>query len=174
MVSLKLPPLRERKEDIPLLADFFLARSSKRCGRKVLGFSAEARTFMQQYDWPGNVRELDNAIERAVVLGQNLKFGWTIFLKLSGKERPPSRPALSLIMPLYGKHKRKIIQQALDLAGGNYTEAARRLGVHVTYLHRLMKNFKMESASAAGTTRRLPINPGFLCDVGSDAILFME
>lgn len=152
VVSLKLPPLRERKEDIPLLADFFLARSSKRCGRKVLGFSAEARTFMQQYDWPGNVRELDNAIERAVVLGSEPEIRVDDLPETIWEGAPAVSASAVTYHAALREAKRKIIQQALDLAGGNYTEAARRLGVHVTYLHRLMKNFKMESASAGNNS----------------------
>src|SRR5262249_7877718 len=69
VVSVVMPSLRKRREDIPLLASYFVSVFSKKCKRRVLGISAEARALMQAYDWPGNVRELENAIERAVVLG---------------------------------------------------------------------------------------------------------
>ena len=69
VVSIPMPPLRERREDIPLLAAYFVADYSKKCKRRVTGISAEARRLMCAYDWPGNVRQLENAIERAVVLG---------------------------------------------------------------------------------------------------------
>ncbi|MBV9780135.1 MAG: sigma 54-interacting transcriptional regulator, partial [Acidobacteriaceae bacterium] len=69
VVTLDSPPLRDRKEDIPLLARYFLQRSAERCKRHVLGLSPEAEEMIMSYSWPGNVRELENAIERAVVLG---------------------------------------------------------------------------------------------------------
>ena len=69
VVSLEMPPLRERREDIPLLAAFFAAQHGEKVKRRVGGISPEARACLMRYDWPGNVRELENAIERAVVLG---------------------------------------------------------------------------------------------------------
>src|SRR5438034_3017217 len=64
-----MPPLRDRREDIQLLASYFSSAYSKKCKRRIKGISAEARSLLRTYDWPGNVRELQNAIERAVVLG---------------------------------------------------------------------------------------------------------
>jgi transcriptional regulator with GAF, ATPase, and Fis domain len=69
VVTLESPPLRERKDDIPQLSQFFLNRSAERCKRQVRGISPEAQEMLKQYAWPGNVRELENAMERAVVLG---------------------------------------------------------------------------------------------------------
>src|SRR6185295_2808081 len=69
VVSLEMPPLRERREDIMLLASYFLDKYGTRCKRKFKGFSEDARACLTSYDWPGNVRELENAIERTVVLG---------------------------------------------------------------------------------------------------------
>src|SRR6266850_3231638 len=69
VVKVTMPPVRERREDIPLLASYFVAKYSQECKRPVNGISAEARALLQNYDWPGNVRELENAIERAIVLG---------------------------------------------------------------------------------------------------------
>ena len=69
VVSLDMPPLRERREDIMLLAKYFLDKYGTQCNRKFRGFSDDARECLLLYDWPGNVRELENAIERAVVLG---------------------------------------------------------------------------------------------------------
>lgn len=148
VVMLRMPPLRERREDIPLLANFFLARSSQRCERRVLGISTEAREVLQQYDWPGNVRELENAIERAVVLGSDSEIQVND-LPETVWESAPATPCPSGALTYHAAlrdAKQKIVTQALELAHGNYTEAARRLGVHVTYLHRLMKAFKMKQA----------------------------
>jgi transcriptional regulator with GAF, ATPase, and Fis domain len=69
VVSVTTPPLRARREDIPLLASYFTARSARRANRTLVGIAPEARTLLVRYDWPGNVRELQNAIERAVLLG---------------------------------------------------------------------------------------------------------
>ncbi len=69
VVGLEMPPLRDRQEDIPLLANYFAARYGEKCNRRITGISAEAQARLRSYDWPGNVRELENAIERAVVLG---------------------------------------------------------------------------------------------------------
>ena len=69
VVSLEMPALRERREDIMLLANYFADKFGARGNRKLKGFSTEARNYLTAYDWPGNVRELENTIERAVVLG---------------------------------------------------------------------------------------------------------
>lgn len=69
VVGLTLPPLRERREDISALADYFIAKASRKCRTRVEPLSPEARSCLQQYDWPGNVRELENAMERTAVLG---------------------------------------------------------------------------------------------------------
>jgi transcriptional regulator with GAF, ATPase, and Fis domain len=151
VISIKLAPLRERAEDIPLLANFFLARASQHCGRRVLGISAEARAFMQQYDWPGNVRELDNAIERAVVLGSEPEIQLNDLPETVWEGAPCPSGALTYHAALR-EAKQKIVSQALEATGGNYTEAARRLGVHVTYLHRLMRSFKMKAAAMGECT----------------------
>jgi Nif-specific regulatory protein len=147
VVTLRLPPLRERREDIPLLANFFLARSSQRCERRVLGISAEARESLQLYDWPGNVRELENAIERAVVLGTDSEIQMNDLPETIWEAAPAALGSLTYHAALRDA-KEKIVSQALELTGGNITEAARRLGVHVTYLHRLMRTFKMKSPAA--------------------------
>src|SRR5438552_5243427 len=68
VIPIALPPLRERREDIPLLADHFLAKYSEQMGKHVTGISHDALQFMLRYDWPGNIRELENTIERAVAL----------------------------------------------------------------------------------------------------------
>jgi len=145
VISVKMPPLRERTEDIGLLAAYFLAKSATRCRRRVLGFSAEARVALQQYDWPGNVRELENAIERAVVLGSEPEVQVGDLPETIWEGAPVSAsPSPMTYHAALRQAKQKIVMQALDLAGGNYTEAARRLGVHVTYLHRLMHSFNVK------------------------------
>ena len=129
VISLTLPPLRERREDIPLLAYFFAAKYSKKCKRMVNGISPEARACLSAYDWPGNVRELENAVERAVVLA-NSEVILPDDLPESVLETGRPRQAATNYHDAVNEMKRDIILKAVEQAGGNYTEAARLLGIH--------------------------------------------
>jgi Nif-specific regulatory protein len=145
-VSLEMPPLRDRREDIMLLANYFADKYGAKCNRKLQGFSAEARACLTAYDWPGNVRELENAIERAVVLGTT-DLILPEDLPETLLERETAAPAQSRI----GYHeavvqtKKQIILRAIEEAKGNYTEAAKLLGVHPNYLHRLIRNLNLRA-----------------------------
>ncbi len=145
VVSIKMPKLRERMEDIRLLASFFLAKASRRCGRRVIGFSPEAMAILRQHEWPGNVRELENAIERAVVLGSEPEIQVSDLPESLWEDAAVEAGPVTYHAALR-EAKLKIVKQALDASGGNYTEAARMLGVHVTYLHRLMRGNKEKTA----------------------------
>ena len=145
VVELVMPPLRDRREDIPLLATHFVVSYSKRCKRKVSGISAEARQLLISYDWPGNVRELENAIERAVVLGAS-----AVILPEDLPESVLDSGALPSRTPStfyegVKESKRLLIRRALEKTGGNYTEAARLLGVHPNNLHRLIKSLNLKT-----------------------------
>src|SRR5439155_23670948 len=130
VVQLEMPPLRQRQEDIPLLASYFAAKYSEKCNRKVLGISAEAQRRLVSYDWPGNVRELENAIERAVVLGTTER------VLLEDLPEVVLEREISATIPATKYHeavaqtKKQIILSAMDQAKGSYTEAAKLLGVH--------------------------------------------
>jgi Nif-specific regulatory protein len=162
VVSVTVPPLRERREDIPLLAGYFTAMFAERCKRRVLGVSPEARALLTAYDWPGNVRELENAIERAVVLGaqdhiqpddlpdsirRDVGFGASSddhsvdddpnatasdVLRHSQRVDPGFHEAIA-------EFRVKLVRDALERTGGNVSEAARLLGVHRNYVARLAK-----------------------------------
>lgn len=143
VVSFEMPRLRDRKEDIPLLANYFAQKYSAKCNRRVTGVSHEARTYLTGYDWPGNVRELENALERAVVLGTTDSIlpedlPEVILERDTGASLTSYHDALV-------ETKRRIILNAMDRAGGNYTEAAKILGVHSNYLHRLIRNLNLKS-----------------------------
>lgn len=150
VISLTLPSLRERREDIPLLAYFFLAKYSKKCKRLVSGIAPEARNCLTAYDWPGNVRELENAIERAVVLGNSEV--------IVPDDLPESLLAASPAAPqnLPGYHeavnemKKKFILQAIEQSNGNYTAAAKLLGIHSTNLHRLIRTLGLRDSISGG------------------------
>jgi Nif-specific regulatory protein len=140
VVSVESPPLRQRGDDIPLLANYFAARFASRFNSRVRGISAEAEACLRRYDWPGNVRELQNAIERAVVLGESDMILPEDLPESVIDAHEPSPESPMRFHDGVREAKRKLIQNALDQAGGNHAEAARLLGVNRTYLHRLIRN----------------------------------
>jgi Nif-specific regulatory protein len=145
VVSIEMPPLRQRRDDIPLLSSYFAARAAERSKRHVLGVSPEARACLVNYDWPGNVRELENAIERAVVLGSS---DFILPEDLPEAVLETVQPAGATIAQYHeavSEAKKQVILRAVEQAGGNYTEAAKRLGVHPNYLHRLIRNMNLKS-----------------------------
>ena len=145
VVSLTMPPLREHAEDVPLLANYFAAKYGEKCKRRVRGVSAEARACLMHYDWPGNVRELENAIERAVVLGSS-ELILPEDLPEALLETWPSADVRNTYHESIRRLKKQLILNAMGQAGGNYTEAAKLLGVNVNYLHRLIRNLDLRMA----------------------------
>jgi transcriptional regulator with GAF, ATPase, and Fis domain len=143
VVSLRMPPLRDRRKDIIQLAQYFVQKHSARAGRRVTGVSPEASAFLQQYDWPGNVRELENAIERAVVLGSTEAILPDDLPEPVLDRGTPAELAPATYHEAVREAKRQIVRKSVEQAGGNYAEAARRLGVNVTYLHRLIRNLDL-------------------------------
>jgi two-component system response regulator HydG len=147
VVELVMPPLRERREDIPLLAAYFARKYAEKCNRKVLGIAADAQKRLISYDWPGNVRELENAIERAIVLGNTEQ--------IVGDDLPEaiveSDVATSMDESVSNFHdnvlrvKREMILDAMKQSKGNYTGAAKLLGLHPNYLHRLIRNLNLKA-----------------------------
>ena len=154
VVTLQSPSLRDRKEDISLLARYFLERSSERCKRHVQGLSPEAEEMIVQYSWPGNVRELENAMERAVVLGVS-ECVLPEDLPEALLETAP-RAAEAKYHHSVGQAKREAILDAYVQGNGDYKQAARLLGLHPNYLLRLVRNLSLRDeinralASAAG------------------------
>jgi transcriptional regulator with GAF, ATPase, and Fis domain len=151
VVSLEMPALRERREDIMLLASYFADKYGAKCNRKLVGISADARACLTAYDWPGNVRELENAIERAIVLGTT-----DVILPEDLPEALLERE-VSAAQSTMGYHeavtqtKKQIILKAIEEAKGNYTEAAKLLGVHPNYLHRLIRNLNLRAQLKTST-----------------------
>ena len=144
VISVTMPPLRERVEDIPLLASFFVARFASKLNRKISGFSAEAHARLTSYEWPGNVRELSNAIERAVVLCEGDVLRPEDLPESLLEAGPAGETALPAYHEALNETKRRLIREAVEAAHGNYTEAAKRLGLHPNYLHRLIRNLGMK------------------------------
>ncbi len=145
VVKITMPPIRERREDIPLLASYFAAKYAKACKRTVNGIAPAARRLLQSYDWPGNVRELENAIERAVVLG-SADVIETDDLPEQILESANTGKLPAKYYEAIKDAKRELILKALEQAKGNYTEAASALGVHPNNLHRLIRTLDLKTA----------------------------
>ncbi len=149
VVSLTMPALRDRRDDILLLAHYFAMKYSQKCKRQVKGLIPEAKALLVGYDWPGNVRELENVIERAVALGS------TEMIQPEDLPEALNENAVSLGVQPTSFHvaareaKRLIILNTLEQTGGNYTQAAKILGIHPTNLHRLARNLGLKSTTNA-------------------------
>jgi two-component system response regulator HydG len=145
VVELRMPALRERPEDIPMLANYFAAKYGERCNRKVLGISPETQKLLQAYEWPGNVRELENAIERAIVMGTTHDI-----LPEDLPEAILEAKALEISASGTGYHesvterKKLLIIEAMKKSQGSFTAAAKLLGLHPNYLHRLVRNLNLK------------------------------
>ncbi len=137
-----IPPLRERREDIPLLARHFLEKYAERANKSVNGISTATLRLLLQYDWPGNVRELENAIERAVLLE-------TDAVLQAGSLPPQLSPVLAsatdrpaAVLPL-AEVERQALLRALEATGNNVKEAAGALGINRSTLHRKLKKYNL-------------------------------
>jgi two-component system response regulator HydG len=142
VVALEMPPLRERREDIPLLAQHFLEALSRENRKSIKGFTPQAMDRLITYHWPGNVRELMNAVERGVVLSRSEYLDEAVLSLISGDESSfreiSSGDAVNAAMPLNEVEKTTILK-TLEAAGGNKSEAARRLGITRRTLHKRLK-----------------------------------
>ena len=140
VVSIYIPPLREREEDVPLLADFFLKRYTKENKKKIKGFSHPAMDLLMKSNWPGNVRELENVVERAVVLGKgDFILPEDLFLtSIEASEEVSSSKEASLV-----EEEKKLIKRILNKTGGNQTKAAELLGIHRNTLRRKIKKLNL-------------------------------
>jgi transcriptional regulator with GAF, ATPase, and Fis domain len=144
VVSVLVPPLREHRDDIPLLALYFAAKYAEKSKRPFKGISREARRLLMGYSWPGNVRELENAIEHAIVLGlteeilpEDLPSGLI--------EEQSAESLGARYHDVLNEAKKELIRSSLGEAKGNFPEAARLLGIHPKYLHRLVRNLNLKS-----------------------------
>jgi Nif-specific regulatory protein len=143
VVALSLPALRDRRDDVPLLADYFVRKHAPRCGRRIRGIAPDALALLASHDWPGNVRELENVIEQALVLGADDR--------IVADDLPPGLALRSSAPTTLDYHvavdeaRRELILKAFERAGHSHANAARLLGVHPNYLHRLVRNLNLRS-----------------------------
>jgi Nif-specific regulatory protein len=149
VVQFEMPALRERREDVLILAEAFLCKFSRKMNRRIRGISAQAKKLLHAYDYPGNVRELENAIERAVVLGSS---EWIApedlpdnFLEIETEKDYGENGKNTNYHDAIRETKKDLIRKAFSEARGNYTETAKILDVHPNYLHRLIRNLDIKS-----------------------------
>jgi two-component system response regulator HydG len=144
VVAIRTPALRDRCEDIPLLSKHFLEKSAEQCRRRAPALSVEAEQLLMSYSWPGNVRELENAIERAVVLGQG---DWVLPEDLPETilDAAPADNIAGVFQAKVGNAKRDSIVQAWEQAKGDYKVAAQILGMHPNSLLRLVRNLGLRA-----------------------------
>jgi|KBSMisStaDraftv2_1062788.scaffolds.fasta_scaffold35648_2 Nif-specific regulatory protein len=148
VVTLNMPPLRDRREDISVLADHFVAKASRKSRTRVKPLSPEAVAALMHYDWPGNVRELENALERALVLGS------TDSILPDDLPEAVLEAGSTAAAPADKYHgsiketKKQLILQALQQANGNYIEAAKALGMHPNSLLRLVRTLDLKAVKA--------------------------
>jgi two-component system response regulator HydG len=143
VVSLEIPPLAKRRDDIPLLAQHFLGIFVDKNKKKIKGLTPKAMDQLIRYDWPGNVRELMNAVERAVVLARTDYLDdqdFSILQPLSQQTTPVSYDFDNMDIPLVEVEKAAILRM-LESVAGNKSEAARRLGITRKTLHKKLKKY---------------------------------
>jgi len=153
VVRIELPPLRRRKEDIPLLVEQFVARFNRLQQKTVPGITAEALSLLMAHDWPGNIRELENAVERAFILCNEGRIGLEHLpeeLTAHGAGRGPGHEARSARDILDAQ----AIRAALERNAFHRLAAARELGIHKTTLFRRMKALGMALPEKDGRSRR--------------------
>jgi len=139
---IKLPPLREKKEDIPLLAAFFLNKYSENENKKIEGISPDALELLMAYNWPGNVRELENAIERAIVLASTNE--------INARDLPPAVSSIgekkiyesdNTLSNWIEKLEQEALTQALLENEGNISKTAKKLGIGRATIYRKAKKY---------------------------------
>jgi len=138
-VEIFLPPLRERQEDIPTLADHFLKSYAQKYRRTFKGFKASALQLLQNYQWPGNIRELQHAIERAIIMSDSDELDSRDFFFLSSK--PVNEKVSNTNSYNLDEVEKNVIQRAIDKNGGNISKAAKELGLTRASLYRRLEKY---------------------------------
>lgn len=138
VITVHIPSLRERPEDIPVLADFFLQKYTQETGKRIEGLTQKALDILQAYPWPGNARELRNAIERVVVIARGRMIGAKELDFLQVRDDDCRLGQLTL-----KEAEIRHLQAALDVAGWNITQAAKQLGIDRVTLSRKIKRYQL-------------------------------
>jgi len=149
VITVRVPPLRERYEDVRVLAQHFLRIYAAKNGRKLEGFSAEAIERLEAYAWPGNVRELENLVERSVVLARKDRIdAEDLPEEIVGVKRAPRDAILELVGTPLGEIEQRLLDETLRITGGNKTLAAKLLGIDVRTVARKLE--RREDADEVG------------------------
>ena len=153
VVRIQMPPLRERGEDIPLLAEYFLRKFAKAHGKVARGFTPGFLSALTRHSWPGNIRELQNVIERSLVLadGHDLLGVNDLPPELRTFAAPEQDLNTNSFHEAVQGFKRELVRSALRMHSGNKLKAARELGISRCYLHRLLNQFEMNGLEVAPT-----------------------
>jgi transcriptional regulator with GAF, ATPase, and Fis domain len=146
VVKLTMPPLREHRDDIPMLTRHFVQKYAKRSKVKAKPVSREAMAALVNYEWPGNVRELENAIERALVMGSSDAVLLEDLPESLLEQESPAEMHEGKYHASVKELKKQLILDAVEQTRGNYVEAAGILGVHPNYLHRLIRNLGLKES----------------------------
>jgi DNA-binding NtrC family response regulator len=152
VIQIRMPPLRERRDDVPLLVEHFLARFNQRLGKRVVGVDPSALAALMAWSWPGNIRELENVVERGVLLADGELLGMEALDGLVAAGAPDDEPdndgpdglGLKAYVRVHtAKLERSLIQRSLEQEGGNVTRAARRLEISRKSLQLKMKEYAL-------------------------------
>jgi transcriptional regulator with PAS, ATPase and Fis domain len=139
-IEINIPPLRDRLDDIPLLAEHYLGQFTKKYNKPIRSLSPSVIKRMQKYTWPGNVRELEHAVERAVIMSRSMVLeADDFFLNQGGKEIDET--AVNLDAYNIEEMERILIRKALKRHNGNITQAAQELGLTRSSLYRRMEKY---------------------------------
>ncbi len=144
VIPLRIPPLRERPEDIEPLCRHFITHFSRKYGKKIDGFSPAAMAALKRYEWPGNVRELRNVVERGCILETGAVIDdLSLLFPAMRPNAAGTAPAAGLPLMTLAEAERHLVETAMREAGGNRNEAARILGIHRTTLYKKLLGYGM-------------------------------
>ena len=157
VISIKMPPLRDRKEDIPLLTKYFIEKYNKRENKHIKGISPEVEDEFYHYHWPGNIRELENAIERAITLTNETIIPLPVILPFVKKEGENDMFWDGLLSQPYKEARKmaldtfniKYVTNVLNKNNGNVTNAAKEIEIERQYLQRILKKYNIKSGQSA-------------------------
>jgi len=156
VINIQIPPLRDRKEDIPLLTKHFIEKYNERENKHIKGISSEVEEEFYRYHWPGNIRELENAIERAITLTNEAIIPLPVILPFVKKEGGNDMFRDELLSQPYKEARKKAldtfnikyVMNVLNKNNGNVTNAAKEIEIERQYLQRILKKYNIKSGQS--------------------------